>query len=294
MLLRGFGGVSLKRIIIIALSVLLFLAAAGVTAYPLISNYVNDKYQSKVHTNYVTEVEKMNASELDALKEAAQAYNDSLSPLRYKRESIQAAAIDYYALLDFNDSGIMGYVEIPKLSVNLPIYHGTDEETLQKGIGHLVGSALPIGGDGCHTVLTGHSGVAGKRLFSDLDQLETGDVFYLHVLNDTLAYQVTEINKVLPHETDLLTPEGDADLCTLITCYPYGVNSHRLLVRGSHIPYREAVAIAEEAKEEPVKSTWKEQYYTGLLIGGGAAVGAVLVAILVLFLRKKRRKRHAQ
>ena len=284
----------MKRIIIIALSVLLFLAAAGVTVYPLISNYVNDKYQSKVHTNYVTEVEKMNASELDALKEAAQAYNDSLSPLCYKRESIQAAAIDYDALLDFNDSGIMGYVDIPKLSVNLPIYHGTDEETLQKGIGHLVGSALPIGGDGCHTVLTGHSGVAGKRLFSDLDQLETGDVFYLHVLNDTLAYQVTEINKVLPHETDLLTPEGDADLCTLITCYPYGVNSHRLLVRGSRIPYREAVAIAEEAKAEPVKSTWKEQYYTGLLIGGGAATGAVLVAILVLFLRKKRRKRHAQ
>ena len=162
MLLRGFGGVSLKRIIIIALSVLLFLAAAGVTAYPLISNYVNDKYQSKVHTNYVTEVEKMNASELDALKEAAQAYNDSLSPLCYKRESIQAAAIDYDALLDFNDSGIMGYVEIPKLSVNLPIYHGTDEETLQKGIGHLVGSALPIGGEDLAVVLRQRVADAGN------------------------------------------------------------------------------------------------------------------------------------
>ena len=184
----------------------------------------------------------------------------------------------------------MGYVEIPKIDVNLPIYHGTSEEVLQKGIGHLVGSSLPIGGEGFHSVLTGHSGLAGAKLFSDLDQLVPGDTFFLHILGETLAYEVTEINTVLPYETELLLAVPGEDLCTLVTCTPYGVNSHRLLVRGSRVPYEKAMEEALETPKETVRSTWKENYLRGLAIGGGSALGAVLLGLAIAWLR--RRKRH--
>lgn len=284
----------MKKAILIILAVLLFLAAAGITVYPLISNYVNDKYASVVRTDYIEEVRDLDEAAIEEAWSEAQAYNDNLSPLRYNKEAVQAASKDYESLLNLTGSGIMGYCEIPKLNINLPIYHGTGESVLQKGVGHLTGSSLPIGGEGCHSVLTGHSGVAGKRLFSDLDQLHTGDVFYLHILDQVLAYRITDINQVLPHETELLVPIPGQDLCTLVTCYPYGVNSHRLLVRGVRIPFVEAEEIEQEAEinDAPVKSTWKEQYYSGLAIGGGSALAAVLIGVVIAFVRKKRRKQH--
>ena len=283
----------MKRSIIIALAVLLFLAALLITLYPLISNYVNDKYQSLVRTSFEQQVEELDDSALTEALAAAQAYNDSLSPLRYSREAVESAEVDYENQLNPNGSGIMGYVQVPKLDIDLPIYHGTAESVLEQGVGHLIGSSLPIGGEGCHIVLTGHSGVAGKRLFSDLDQLAPGDVFYLRVLNESLAYQVSEINTVLPHETELLVPVAGEDLCTLVTCYPYGVNTHRLLVRGTRIPYEEAEQVVQEAEAEavPVKSTWKEQYRNGLLIGGGSALAAVVTVLVIAIIRRKRRKR---
>lgn len=284
----------MRRIVTIGLAIILFLIATCITGYPLISNYVNDKYASVVRTDYIEEVRDLDEAAIEEAWSAAQAYNDSLLPLRYNKQSVQAASEDYESLLNLTGSGIMGYCEVPKLNINLPIYHGTGESVLQKGIGHLTGSSLPIGGEGCHCVLTGHSGVAGKRLFSDLDQLHTGDVFYLHILNQVLVYRITDINQVLPHETELLAPVPGQDLCTLVTCYPYGVNSHRLLVRGVRIPFVEAEEIEEEAEKNdvPVKSTWKEQYYSGLAIGGGSALGAVLIGVVVAFVRKKRRKQH--
>ena len=281
----------MKRIAIIALAVLVLIGAAGVTVYPLVSNYVNDRYQSVVRLEYAQEMENLDANAMEEAWEAAKAYNDSLSPLRYQKEAVQAASADYDRLLNLNGSGIMGYVDIPKLDIDLPIYHGTGEDALEKGIGHLVGSSLPIGGEGCHAVLTGHSGVAGKRLFSDLDQMQTGDVFFLHVLNETLAYQVSGVNTVLPYETSLLAPIQGKDLCTLVTCYPYGVNTHRLLVRGERIPYEEAVEIAETEAEEPAPSTWKQQYIRGLTFGGVGALGILLLFLLYAALRKKRRRR---
>lgn len=284
----------MRKALLIVLAVLLFLGAAGVTVYPLVSNYVNDKYQSVVLSNYERQIDELGESEIAEARAAAQAYNANLSPLRYNREAVEAASQDYDTLLNLNGSGIMGTVEIPKLSINLPIYHGTGETVLEEGVGHLTGSSLPIGGMGCHSVLTGHSGVAGKRLFSDVDQLREGDVFYLHVLGETLAYQVSAINKVLPHETELLAPVSGEDLCTLVTCYPYGVNTHRLLVRGSRILYEEAVVIEEEVKDEAVKSTWKDQYYTGLLIGGCVALAAILIGLVIGFIHRKRRKRRAK
>ena len=281
----------MKRTILILLAAFVFLAALGITVYPLVSNYVNDRYASEVRTDYIRKVQELDDTEIQKALVAAQAYNEGLLPLRYSKEAVQTASEEYDRMLNLNDSGIMGYVEIPQIQVKLPIYHGTGEDILQKGVGHLTGSSLPIGGEGCHCVLTGHSGVAGNRLFSDLDQLQVGDVFYLYILDQTLAYQVTEINRVLPHETDLLAPVAGKDLCTLVTCYPYGVNSHRLLIRGTRIPYEDAVIIEEQAaaNEAPAKSTWKEQYYAGLAIGGGTAVVAIVVGAIILLLRRKRR-----
>lgn len=281
----------MKRKLILTLSVLLFMGAVAITAYPMIANYINDKHQSAIRIEYAQEVEALEDSEIRDARQAAITYNESLKPIRYDREAVQAAAESYDDLLNLHGSGLMGYVEIPKIEVNLPIYHGTSEEVLQKGIGHLVGSSLPIGGEGFHSVLTGHSGLAGKRLFSDLEQLVPGDAFFLHVLGETLAYEVTEINRVLPHETELLTALAGEDLCTLVTCTPYGVNSHRLLVRGTRVPYEKTLEEALETPKEPVRSTWKENYLQGLVIGGGSALGSVLLG-LGLFLLKKRRNRH--
>ena len=281
----------MKRTSII-LAVVLLIMALCIIAYPWISNYLNDKYQSLILTEYEKEVELLDEAEIQEAVQAARAYNENLSPVRYDREAIEAAAVSYEELLNLHGSGLIGYVEIPKIDVNLPIYHGTSEEVLQAGIGHLMGSSFPVGGNGSHAVLTGHSGVAGKRLFSDLDQLAPGDMFFLHVLGDTLAYQVVAIKTVLPYETDLLLADPDQDLCTLVTCTPYGVNSHRLLVRGSRVAYEEATEEIPGTTEEPTRSTWKGNYLKGLAVGGIAALGAVFVGMLVLTVIKKQKRRR--
>ena len=282
----------MKRTSIIILAVVLLIMALCIIAYPWISNYLNDRYQSMILTEYEKDVEVLDDAEIQEAIQAALAYNENLSPIRYDREAIEAASFSYEELLDLQGSGLIGYIEIPKIDVNLPIYHGTSEEVLQTGIGHLMGSSFPVGGNGAHAVLTGHSGVAGKRLFSDLDQLAPGDMFFLHVLGDTLAYQVVEINTVLPYETDLLLADPDQDLCTLVTCTPYGVNSHRLLVRGSRVAYEEAAEEIPETTEEPIRSTWKENYLKGLAIGGIAALGAALLGMLILTVIKKQKRRR--
>ena len=283
----------MKRILLISLAVLLILAAVLFAAYPAISNYVSDKYQSEVRTDYEAEVREIDDTALREMRTAAEAYNAALAPIQFNREGIAAATIDYHDLLNPSGSGIMGYVEIPKIQVNLPIYHGTSETVLEEGVGHLIGSSLPVGGEGTHSVLTGHSGVAGKKLFSDLDQLQVGDVFYIKVLGETLAYEVTEINTVLPHETELLELVHGEDLCTLITCTPFGVNSHRLLVRGTRVSYQVAEELAEmpgTTQPEQVKSTWMEQYVTGLIIGGAIAGTLILSFIAVIIVRRHRSK----
>lgn len=265
-------------------TVLLFLAALCLTLYPLISNYVNQKYASQIHTAYQEVMEQIDDSALFRAKELAFAYNRSIVPGTstadaYSRESLKAASQDYDSQLDVVGNGIMGYVEIPKISVNLPIYHGTENDSLERGIGHLLGSSLPVGGGSTHSILSGHSGMASQKMFTDLEQLTTGDVFYLHILNETLAYQVVEINTVLPYDTSLLGIAPGEDLCTLVTCTPYGVNTHRLLVTGSRIPYEEAELLMEETvNKEAVASTWEEKYIQGIILG----IAAALVLILVI------------
>ena len=259
-----------------------FLLALGLTLYPVISNYVNQKYASQIHTAYQEVMEQADDSELLKAKELASAYNRTLVPGAsmvdaYSQESLLAASADYDSQLNIAGNGIMGYVEIPKISVNLPIYHGTENDSLERGIGHLLGSSLPVGGESTHTILSGHSGMASQKMFTDLEQLIIGDVFYLHVLNETLAYQVVEINTVLPYDTSLLGIAPGEDLCTLVTCTPYGVNTHRLLVRGSRIPYEEAAALAEENIEQAPRSSWEQKYLQGILWGVIAALGLGLV-----------------
>ena len=260
------------------------------TLYPLISNYVNQKYASEIQTAYQELIQQTDDSVLQEAKQRAIAYNLAITPGTadaYSEESLLSAAENYSDQLDIAGNGIMGYVEIPKIQVNLPIYHGTDAEVLDRGVGHLLGSSLPVGGENTHTILSGHSGMASQKMFTDLEQLVPGDVFYLNVLNETLAYQVTEINTVLPYETDLLGIVPGEDLCTLVTCTPYGINTHRLLVRGSRIPYEEAAVLEEEtASTEPAASTWEAKYLQGLLLGCAAAVGVSAIVFLVVRIKK--------
>ena len=274
----------MKKILTIGGAILVFLMALGITLYPVISNFYNQRHQSQIHTQYEAVVEQTDDSELIRARELAQQYNEAIQPGSrpddaYSRDAILEASRNYEDQLNLAGDGIMGYVEIPLIRVNLPIYHGTASETLDVGIGHLLGSSLPVGGESTHSVLTAHSGMAGQKMFSDIDQLEEGDVFYLQILGETLAYQVDAIHAVLPHDTTYLGITQGEDQCTLVTCTPFGVNTHRLLVRGSRIPYEEAEVIVEEQLqvEEPPKSTWEQQYIKGVLLGVGGVGAAGLI-----------------
>lgn len=288
-----------RRYLTVVISAVLFLLALGLTLYPVISNYVNQKYASTIQTAYQEIMNQTDDSEIQKAKERANTYNRALVPGAtdaYSQEGLLVAAEDYDAQLNIAGNSIMGYVEIPRISVNLPIYHGSDAETLERGTGHLLGSSLPVGGESTHAVITGHSGMASQKMFTDLEQLEPGDVFYLRVLDEVLAYQVEAVNKVLPHDTSLLGITPGEDLCTLVTCYPTGVNTHRLLVRGKRIPYEEAEAVQiEQAAVEEHSSKWESQYLLGLGIGALAALAGegvfLTVGILRRYYHKSNRKK---
>lgn len=277
-----------RTIITISLAVLFFLLALGLTVYPIFSSRYNEAHQSQIHTEYQDAVQALPDTAVPEARAKAQAYNEELwsSIVRhgsYSKDSVTSAVEEYVGLLDLTGTGTMGYVHIPKLAVSLPIYHGTEEETLDRGIGHLIGSSLPIGGGSTHAILTGHSGLASQKMFSDLDKLEIGDTFYLEVLNEVLAYEVDQINTVLPHDTTYLGLEEGKDLCTLVTCTPFGVNTHRLLVRGHRISYtpedseNPTTELAET--NETVDSTWEQEYEKGVYL----AIGIVAIICLILF-----------
>ena len=280
----------MKRSIIIILAVILFIGALGLTFYPIVSNYVNSRYASQIHTAYEEVIEQTDNSTLLEAKQLAIAYNDAITPGAaedtYSQAALMEAYVDYESQLNIASDGIMGYVNIPKINVILPIYHGTGSDSLERGIGHLLGSSLPIGGADTHSILTAHSGMASQKMFSDLPQLAVGDVFYLNVLGETLAYQVDQITTVLPHDTTHLSIEHDLDLCTLVTCTPFGVNTHRLLVRGARIPYGEAEVIEEITVQEEVVSTWEQQYIKGLIIGLAVVLVVIGIASIVWGIRR--------
>ena len=272
-----------------------FLIALGITLYPMISTWYNERHQAQVHIHYQEKVEQVDNTKLIEAKELAVAYNQTILPGAqdedsFSKEALLSASENYGSLLNLAGDGIMGYVEVPTIGVTLPIYHGTNNSTLERGVGHLLGSSLPVGGESTHSVLTAHSGMASAKMFSDLDRLKIGDIFFIDVLGEKLAYQVDQIKTVLPHDTTFLQTEMDRDLCTLVTCTPFGVNTHRLLVRGTRIEYEEAEVIVEEKleTEKPVKSTWEQQYLQGILIGVGAVV-VLGLGILVFWLVRRRR-----
>lgn len=246
---------------------------------------MNEKYHSDVETTYTAAIEDTDDAVLTAQRQAAEQYNAMLSGAATITEGGASAPPLAYAQ-QLTVGGVMAYVDIPKINVYLPVQHGTDADTLERAVGHVVGTSLPVGGSSTHAVLSAHSGMASSKLFSDIDQLTEGDTFYIHVLGDTLAYKVDAIHTVLPTDTSLLQIEDGRDYVTLVTCTPFGINTHRLLVRGHRIPYTPEQATAAAA-EKPAASSWTQHYLTGLGIG----LGAVAVAGGGYFLM--RRKRHA-
>lgn len=280
-----------RKTTILTASILVFLTALGITLYPIISNYVNQKYASKIYTEYEEMIQNVDDTSLKDARRLAEQYNNALAPVSaYEQESLSEASQNYDTLLNMGGNGIMGYVEIPSIQINLPIYHGTDSETLERGIGHLLGSSLPIGGASTHSVLSGHSGLAGQKMFTDLLQVKEGDVFYLHVLGETLAYQVVSLNTVLPYDTSLLGITPDADLCTLITCTPLAVNTHRLLVTGERIPYESAQEIQAEMQQETteVESAWEQEYLHGLYIALAIVLLLMIICCAVAFFGRNK------
>ena len=280
-----------RKTTILTASILVFLTALGITLYPIVSNYVNQKYASKIYTEYEEMIQNVDDTRLKDAHRLAEQYNNALAPVSaYEQESLSEASQNYDTLLNMGGNGIMGYVEIPSIQVNLPIYHGTDSETLERGIGHLLGSSLPIGGASTHSVLSGHSGLAEQKMFTDLLQVKEGDVFYLHVLGETLAYQVVSLNTVLPYDTSLLGITPGADLCTLITCTPLAVNTYRLLVTGERIPYESAQEIQAEMQQETteVESAWEQEYLHGLYIALAIVLLLMIICCAVAFFGRNK------
>lgn len=246
--------------------------ALGLLLYPLVGELLSEKYHSDVETTYTEAIADIDDAELTAQREAAEQYNAMLSGAAIAEGGASAPPMAYAQQLTVG--GVMAYVDIPKINVYLPVQHGTDADTLERSVGHVVGTSLPVGGSSTHSVLSAHSGLASSKLFSDIDQLAAGDTFYIHVLGEVLAYQVDNIATVLPTDTSLLQIEEGKEFVTLVTCTPFGVNTHRLLVRGYRVPYlpeQEAAA----AEEKPAVSSWTRHYLTGLTIGLGvvAAIG---------------------
>lgn len=271
--------------------VLLILASILLASYPFLSNYLMGLNQDSEIGTYEEELESLGAEALAEELEAARAYNDTLMGRTilsdpFDPDAGEESDEEYESLLDISDNGVIARVEIPAIGVDLPVFHGTGEEALKKGAGHLRRTSLPVGGTGTHAVITGHTGLSSAKLFTDLNLMEVGDIFFIHCLGQTLAYQVDCIRVVEPTETEDLRIDPEQDYVTLVTCTPYGINTHRLLVRGSRIPLEDVrEMIADEAREK--ESTWMREYKRAALAGG-----IVFALLLALYHAAGRGRRH--
>ena len=270
--------------------ILIFLVGLSVMLYPSVSDAVNRKHQSRAVAGYAEKVEQLSDADYQTYFDAADAYNRQLNTTPnafYKPDLVSG----YAQTLDISGTGIMGYITIPKISVELPIYHGTDEGVLQVAAGHLEGSSLPVGGAGTHAVISAHRGLPSAKLFTNLDELEVGDRFTITVLNRVLTYEVDQISIVLPTEIDQLLPTEGMDYVTLMTCTPYGINTHRLLVRGKRIETAESqkhIRVAADAfRIEPIIVA--PILAIPMLL---AALAGVLAAPHLRKRSKRRRKKH--
>ena len=255
------------------------LAGLSLLLYPTVSDYWNSFHQSRAIASYAESVAQIDDDTYEKMWDQAVKYNKKLKKRSNRWLMTKKQEKQYNKILNISDTGIMGYVEVPKIKVSLPIYHGTDEAILQVAVGHIPGSSLPTGGKGTHCVLSGHRGLPSAKLFTDLDQMEVGDTFMLRVLDETLTYEVDQILIVLPNEMSDLEPVKGEDLCTLVTCTPYGVNSHRLLVRGHRIANMETAS--------SIRVTADAQQIEPVLVAPLIA-GPILLVLLVLVLTRRR------
>jgi sortase A len=284
----------MKRKIVNILFGLLFLIGFGILAYPTIANQWNTYRQSRLISDYDQAVSQMDEEDFDKAWEEARAYNATfeqnsiMSDVFGIDEADDIKGTEYWKVLNVGGDGIMGYITIPKINIKLAIYHGTDTDVLQTGVGHLNGTKLPVGGEGNHTVLSAHRGLPSAKLFTDIDQLKEKDRFYLHILNEDMAYEVDQILPMVDKDDydalqEALKVEEGQDYVTLFTCTPYGVNSHRLLVRGHRVPYDGEL---ETTPTQSMVQAIQNYYMLYLLLGLG-------VTCLVIFFMKRYMKKDA-
>ena len=273
---------------------IIFLAGLSLLLYPFVANQWNNYRQKQLISGYeqaVSEKEAAEGIDYDAERKKAEDYNEALLPcvLPDSFALAESSGVDpvYMNTLNIAGDEMMGSVEIPKINIKIPIYHTTEEEVLNKGAGHLEGSSLPVGGANTHAVISAHRGLPSASLFTDLDQMKVGDHFLLHVLDETLCYEVDKISVVKPEDTTALAVEDGQDLVTLLTCTPYGVNTERLLVRGHRVPY-----VEEEVKEEKTVLSGSS-LHTNYLLWVFVGLSVTALFILVLYLKETKLKRRA-
>ncbi len=272
-----------KRLSTIAL-ILILLIGLSLLLYPTVSSYWNSLHQSKAIADYVENIQTIDKDEYSGILNSAIEYNKELLTgntviTRLTEEELKK----YNSTLDATGNGIMGYIEIPSISCYLPIYHGTQEDILQIAIGHIEGTSLPVGGASTHTVLSGHRGLPSARLFTDLDKLVPGDRFIINVLDETLTYEVYDIQTVLPHQIETLRIEENKDLCTLVTCTPYGVNTHRLFVMGRR------VETEDNTENSPARIVAEAVLVDTIIVASVISVPLLFILMLVVIIQPKKR-----
>lgn len=283
-----------KRKILMNLAMaVLFLTGAGIFFYPTVSDMWNQYRNEKLITNYDTATENLSESEYDRLWKEAKEYNShhTVNTIvdAFNENDEYILSHPYDEVLDPNGDGLMGSIEIPKINVKIAIYHGLGEDVLEKGAGHVEGTSLPIGGKGTHAVLAAHRGLPSAKLFTDLDQMEKGDIFLLHILGKTLAYKVDQIKTVLPSETGELDIIEGEDHVTLVTCTPYAVNTHRLLVRGVRTKYVKEEMTGKDTVPQQLARTDPKK-----IMLGGLAVLIILIVLLYLIIRHHSKVRKSK
>jgi len=279
----------MKKSVVRIILIVGFCVGLIISLYPLISNIYSRKNQIQIINDYTEDIKDIDSKKISEELSLANAYNHQLNRAIVLTDPFDPNAIDmaddvYYDILNYTDDGVMAYINIPKIDINLPIYHGTDNEHMLKGVGHLVGTSFPVGGIDTHAVLSAHSGLSTAELFTNLADLKKGDLFYIHVLNDVLAYEVDKINVVKPDETNDLKIAPGKDYVTLVTCAPYGINSHRLLVRGHRVEYDPNLEKQESKKAN--NDVWFEEYIKSIISGIGIIV--LIIIFIVVFKRVKK------
>ena len=279
----------MKKNVVRIILIVGFCVGLIISLYPLISNIYSRRNQIQVINDYTEDIKEIDTKQIAKELELANAYNRKLNQTIVLTDPFDPSAIDmaddaYYDILNYTDDGVMAYINIPKIDVNLPIYHGTDSEQMLKGVGHLVGTSFPVGGVDTHAVLSAHSGLSTAELFTNLADLKKGDLFYIHVLDDVLAYEVDKINVVKPDETNDLKIVPGQDYVTLVTCTPYGINSHRLLVRGHRVEYDPDLEKQESKKAN--NDVWFKEYIKSIVSGIGIIV---LIIIFIVVLKRVKR-----